>query len=52
VIEITPDSSLMGGERYNVKNWDRFKIYVQCDICGESMEYKMEVRPNLAKKVS
>ena len=52
VIELTADSSLMGGERYNIKNWNRFKIYVQCDICGESVEYKMELRPDLEKKES
>jgi ribosomal protein S27E len=52
VIELTADSSLMGGERYNTKNWNRFKIYVQCDICGERVEYKMELRPDLEKEES
>jgi RNase P subunit RPR2 len=52
VTELTADSSLMGGERYNIKNWSRFKIYVQCDICGERAEYKMELRPDLEKEKS
>lgn len=43
--EITPDAPLKGEAKFNIRNWDMFRINLQCDQCGEEGSFKMRLCP-------